>query len=150
MIEIIMDCYIKWNCFEMAIQQGVLEKCERDFSDLFEEALNISRQIAPEIMENVSLSTLLSKSNEIIRRLKAEHTSLEQCIDIYHATETEVNALTDTLPLQIASFSGMLTQDNATASSLYTSSALLTVDSGMVLEDWLAALVHKQGNDTGQ
>ena len=130
-----MDGYMKWNCFDLAEQMEVFEKCKREFRDLREDLLCLARDA--EVMnsaESEPVRKLLNSVDEIVDRLTIEQNYLDKGIDIYYSAETQAKMQVETLRTSIGGVALAVT--NAATS---TGSA--------VMEDWLAAMVFRQSND---
>jgi len=130
-----MDGYIKWNCFDLAEQMEVFEKCKREFCDLREDLLSLTRDAeAMNSAESEPVRRLLNAVDEIVDRLAIEQNYLDKGIDTYYAAETQARMQVETLRTSIGG-----------AALVVTNAATST--SNAVMEDWLAALVFRQSND---
>jgi len=130
-----MDGYMKWNCFDLAEQMEVFEKCQREFRDLREDLLSLARDA--EVMnsaESEPLRKLLNAVDEIVDRLAIEQNYLDKGIDIYYAAETQARMQVETL------------RTSAGCAALAVTNAA-TSTGNAVMEDWLAAMVFRQSND---
>jgi len=127
-----MDGYMKWNCYDLAEQMEVFERCKREFRELYEGLLKLTRMAdgnGPGALDPVR--KLLPGLADILRRLNTEQSCLEQAIDIYYAAETQVRMEVESLRTAIGSVAVAATGAAASAGNA-------------VMEDWLAALVFSQ------
>jgi len=128
-----MESYMKWNCFDLAEQMEVFERCKREFRDLHEELLLLTRVSEEKNAAfSDSLRKILRDIADVVHRLDVEQNYLDKGIDIYYAAETQVRMQVESLKTSIGS-AGFTVTNAATS----TGSA--------VMEDWLAALVLRQG-----
>lgn len=136
-----MDNYLKWDCYDLADQRDSLEYCQRAFTELYEELLDVSRQLGQ--MEGTApLHYALEVANEITHRLREEHMALDRCIDIYYAVESQIDDLIENLPATISQTSSPVT--SSLAKSEYIPTTMATSGNELIMEGWLAALVHGQ------
>jgi len=130
-----MDSYIKWNCYDLAEQMEVFEKCKREFSNIYEE-LNLATRVidVKSFEKSEQVRKLQTDIMEIIRRLNIEQNTLEQAIDIYFAAEMQVKTQVETLPI-------------STRNTLITATDVSVTTGNAVLEDWLSALIFRQNQN---
>ena len=127
-----MDGFLKWNCYDLAEQMEVFQRCKREVGDLHEDLIRQTRSFDFEsVGKSDQVRKLSSDLAEITRRLNIEQIILEQAIDIYYAAEAQAKIQVETLPTTVAN--AVIISRTAAA----TGSA--------VMEDWLAALAFRQG-----
>jgi len=125
-----MDGFMKWNCYDLAEQMEVFENCEREFSSYNEELTSLTRKIDEQYIEQIEkIRKLQSDLIEIISRLKAESSALDQGIDIYYAAEIQALRQVEALPKTVGS-------------AVISKAAAAT--GNVIMEDWLAALAFRQ------
>jgi hypothetical protein len=143
-----MDFYLKWNCFDMAEQLSVLEQCERDISEMYERLNAISGRLDPYVSGDPGISRalggLLAKINAAAGGLRTGNDSLEKIIDIYYDAETKVQRQNETLPAGSAYDERPAGMPVSNVGGFYTPGIRETAGSGIIMEDWLAALVYSQ------
>lgn len=131
----VMDGYIKWNCYDLAVQAAAMEQCEQELNDYYGELLYISqKQIETSTDTYELLQPILPKVKDAIYKMKTENHLLDQCIDIYYAAETQVRLEVETLRTSVPGVSTPVESTSASAGSA-------------VMEDWLATLVHQHNQD---
>ena len=126
-----MEGYMKWNCYDLAEQMEVFERCKKEFRDLHEELLSLTRILDEKnTAESESLRKLSKEITEIIDRLDTEQNYLDKGIDIYYAAETQARMQVEALRTTTGSVAVAVT-NSATSSG------------NTVMEDWLAAMVFR-------
>ena len=143
--------YLKWNCYDLAEQREQIEQYQREITEFYEELRTVHRQLNEEIASNFNmgdaLGKLLIKIENTIAELRAEQNALDEAIDIYFAAETLANEQSEGLPTRLLPKS----QSSGTAANSLawngTAEAQETIGRSVIMEDWLAALLHRHKNN---
>ena len=147
--------YMKWNCFDLAEQQEILEQCEREMQKLYDDLLIISRQLDEEVAESLeiksSLNVLLSKTEDIVADLRTEYIALDQVVDIYYFAEKKAKEQSEALPTKITTAKYRISSAQISEVAWIDNlDVAATVGHSVVVEDWLAELVYWNDQFTGK
>ena len=142
--------HLKFNCYDLAEQNnemfGLCEKMRR----LSEELDEIAGSIDPRFMEFAdllkSLTVLKKSAADSASRLSSSCKTLDQIIDIYHAAETKALHEAEALP-DAPGTGGSDPILNVVKNSKIQAARASKISGGdLIVDDWLAELMYKQGN----
>lgn len=141
--------YIRFNCYDLSIQSTELYDIYRRIQTLADEFAGILNVLDPQIKSYENLQQKLSEAQNATAGisacvLKAYH-ALEQIIDIYYAADNKVKQSVEELPVDAVRAEGHST--GIDTGMIQTAS----INRGdLVLEDWLAELLYKNGINDGE
>ena len=128
-----MNGFMKWNCYDLAEQIEVFERCKKELNGMYEELTRLTREAdAVESEKFDRIRKLITDLSESIHRLNVDENHLEQAIDIYFAAETQARMQAESLP-------------TSTRNATVVISGTAAATGNAVMEDWLAALAFQQG-----
>lgn len=136
--------YIKFNCYDLAAQNTEIYNTYSKIQILSEELSGVLSTLDPQIKSYENLLNQLTAvqnatAGSSARILKA-YNVLDQIIDKYYAAESKVKQTVEDLPVEVNKASG-------NAISINTENIqIASINRGdLVLEDWLAELLFKEG-----
>ena len=137
--------YIKFNCYDMAAQTVELRGTHRKLQNLAEELSRVLNSLDPQIKSYENMQSQFAAvgmaAADIAERILTVHNSLDQIVDLYHKAENSVMQTVEGLPTKILHKGNGRT--NTSTAKIETSS----ISNGdLIMEDWLAEMVYKQGN----
>ena len=154
--------YLKFICKDMAAQSAELDKASLAVKRLSNDLSGIYNLLDPKIKAYGSIYGKYKASREAMAdigaRLSSAQTALEQAAEIYRAAENaamrECEALPtgidEALPIGIGGSGGSgggadIRRDVSGAGNIPAASVSTIINSDLIVEDWLAELMYKQG-----
>jgi hypothetical protein len=134
--------YIKWNCFDLAEQNEMLEGCRRVLDRLNGELRSVVRSLDSQIRSypgiQEALDEVLAETEVSVGRLADCRVMLDRAVDIYYLAEARTKELSESLPARLSD------QGNRTGGAMNDISlspeTSNIIGNSIVLEDWLIKL----------
>lgn len=144
----IMD-YLKFNCYDLATQNIELHRVYINMKNLNDELDSILNSLDPQIKsyEGIQKQIVVTKLDtaDIAVRILATYNVLEQITDVYYAAEDKVQQASEELPVGFVKQTKMTIFHNSEETLEISRSYISSGD--LILEDWLAELIYKSGNE---
>lgn len=135
---------LKFNCYDLAGQNAEIFSMYRKMQHLSDSLADIFDRQEPQIKQYEGIqkefTAAKAKTADLSTRILMVYNTLDQIIDQYYAAENKALRASEELPIGIILEKKAGTHE--TAMPIITS----TIHSKeLVLEDWLAALIYKNG-----
>lgn len=144
----IMD-YLKFNCYDLATQNIELHRVYINMKNLNDELDSILNSLDPQIKsyEGIQKQIVVTKLDtaDIVVRILATYNVLDQITDVYYAAEDKVQQASEELPVGFVKQTKMTIFHNSEETLEISRSSISSGD--LILEDWLAELIYKSGNE---
>lgn len=136
--------HLKFDCYDLAAQSAELYNQYSKIQQLSTELSDVLGLLDPQIKSYAGLQKQLEQSQQRMAELSARFLSscnaLERATDVYYAAEKEALERSESLPVSVSA------KGSAREQNIASVAAISSINSNdLILEDWLAELIYKQG-----
>ena len=144
--------YLKFNCHDLAEQNIELFNVYSKIQQLSNEFDSIVNSLDPQIKSYADLQkqfiTCQSVIADIVTQFSSSYNTLDQIIDLYYLAERKVMQASEDLPVGIPFGTSSKNSTRILSHAPMPQVTTASINgSGIILEDWLAELIYRSGND---